>query len=101
MLAHHHPISNTQGGGLSLYTVCISKVPDGMAKVRFLSICRHDLDPHPCVHFAGPFGPGKMHTEVGVQAMPTNAEEMELAHPHRGPWKHALISGGWVLAHPP
>ena len=74
--------------------MCVSKVPDGMAKLHFLSICRHDLDPHPCVHLAGPFGPGKMHTGVGVRVMRTNTEEMELGHPHGGPWKHTLILGG-------
>ena len=53
------PLVIHTGGGLSLYTVCISKVPDGVAKLNFLNIWRHDLDLHPCVHFAGPFGPAK------------------------------------------
>ena len=48
-----------------------------------LGIYRLDLDPHPPVHFAGPFGPGKMHWGVGVKVEPINTKQAGVGPP---PW---------------
>ena len=48
-----------------------------------LGIGRLDLDPHPPVHFAGPFGPAEMHWGVGVKAEPINTKQTVVGPP---PW---------------
>ena len=50
----------------------------GMSKLCLLSIYELDLDPHPPVHFAGPFGPDRIHWGVGVQVELVNSEQTNL-----------------------
>ena len=73
----------------------------GLSKQWLLSIYRLDLDPHPRVHFAGPFGPGKMHSRGGVEVESINTKQTGHGHPHLAPWECTQIKGGWGVRSPP
>ena len=73
----------------------------GVAKLYLLGVYRLNLDPHPRVQSAGPEGPGRLHSGVGIEVEPINTKQIGLGHLNQVLWNCTQIKGEVVGEVPP